>query len=270
MKVSDLFYRAVKNVYKIADSSFTLSAFRSGDFDRNAEDPDYFATINSISLPINEAVARLSNLDRIPWRTASIEKIGYADTQYVKNGTLRLPISEFREIYFGGYDVKDVKSVYVGNERGNYETLYFWVEADCLCIDISRLRFREEVLKDSNGDPILDGEGNNEYDFYFLTPVQVQFSINVEPLEIDTFRKETSADDDWYDEEADFDLNARYGITNEMCFYAIEYSYGAMMEDDDAEVAALHISRAEQYFSNLDSPNKPIAQSAVAAKRRMP
>lgn len=64
MKLSLLVYNVVKNVKYLDDFGFTYEAFKKGDFDG---DQDYSNSINNAFAPINEAIHRLSDRDKIPF-----------------------------------------------------------------------------------------------------------------------------------------------------------------------------------------------------------
>ena len=65
MKLSKLVYLTVKNTVYLDDNSFTYDEFLKGSFDGSA---DYGMYINNSLLPINEAIARLNDLDRIQYK----------------------------------------------------------------------------------------------------------------------------------------------------------------------------------------------------------
>ena len=65
MKLSKLAYLCIKNVVYFDDSSFTYEEFLKGTF---KDSPDYSVNINNVYTPLNEAIARLSDLERIPYR----------------------------------------------------------------------------------------------------------------------------------------------------------------------------------------------------------
>ena len=64
MLLSKLVFLAVKNVIYLNDTSFNYEDFCAGDFDN---DIDYATNINNVFSPLNEAISRLSDLDRIPY-----------------------------------------------------------------------------------------------------------------------------------------------------------------------------------------------------------
>lgn len=73
-----------------------------------------------------------------------------------------------------------------------------------------------------------------------------------------------------FDEEneinVDVDLMERYNIDDGMCSYIIEYIQGKLLEDIAPELANMHITRAEQYFNDLDTPQTEFAQTHIKVK----
>ena len=64
MLLSKLVFLSVKNVIYLSDTSFNYHGFCDGDFDN---DIDYATNINNVFSPLNEAIARLQDLDKIPY-----------------------------------------------------------------------------------------------------------------------------------------------------------------------------------------------------------
>lgn len=62
MNLSELVYQCVKNVKYLEDDGFTRETFLNGDYDN---DTDYANSINNVFTPLNEAVQRLSDLNKI-------------------------------------------------------------------------------------------------------------------------------------------------------------------------------------------------------------
>ena len=69
MKLSELTYDVVKNVVYYEDAGFTYQAFLDKDFDN---DQDYANQINNAMAPINEAVHRLSDRNKILFPVVSV------------------------------------------------------------------------------------------------------------------------------------------------------------------------------------------------------
>ena len=72
MKLSKLAYLCIKNVVYFDDSSFTYEEFLKGTF---KDSPDYSVNINNVYTPLNEAIARLSDLNRIPYRVEECDVV---------------------------------------------------------------------------------------------------------------------------------------------------------------------------------------------------
>ena len=104
MKLSELVYLVVKNVKYLEDAGFTYQAFVSGEYD---SDQDYANTINNAYTPINEAIHRLSDRNKIAFRTQKLN---------TKEGGL--------VDYFTAYDVKKVKAVFCVSD-GDYYSMPF-------------------------------------------------------------------------------------------------------------------------------------------------
>ena len=69
MKLSELTYDVVKNVVYYEDAGFTYQAFLEKDFDN---DQDYANQINNAMTPINEAIHRLSDRNKILFPVVSV------------------------------------------------------------------------------------------------------------------------------------------------------------------------------------------------------
>ena len=78
MLLSKLVYLSIKNVLYQNDYSFTYENFMNGSFD---DDIDLSMQINNVFSPLNEAIARLSDLDRIPYRFARIRPSQYGEVE---------------------------------------------------------------------------------------------------------------------------------------------------------------------------------------------
>lgn len=72
MKLSTLAYDVVKNVKYLDDFGFTYNAFIEGKYDG---DPDYSNSINNAFAPINEAIHRLSDMDKVAFEVEAMPVI---------------------------------------------------------------------------------------------------------------------------------------------------------------------------------------------------
>lgn len=206
MKLSELTYQVVKNVKYLEDAGFTYEAFVNGDYDA---DQDYSNSINNAISPINEAIHRLSDRNKILFKVVPLG---------VPNGAL-LDISQVKNI-------KKVKSVFYA--RGS---------------EYMRVGFREY-----GGD-------------YIMLESVLKCPIFIEYIEdIPSFHK-----NDVYDPEKDIDLRTK-GISETMCDYIIEYAQGKLQEPIAPELANLHVTRAEQYFDDLEEQQTGFSQTVVQKK----
>lgn len=72
MNLSKLVFLCVKNAIYYDDASFSFDNFKRGLHNGN---PDYATNINNVYLPLNEAIARLSDLERIPYKILEVNNI---------------------------------------------------------------------------------------------------------------------------------------------------------------------------------------------------
>ena len=70
MLLSKLVFLCVKNVIYLDDSSFNYPGFCKGDFDN---DNNYSTAINNVFSPLNEAISRLQDLDKIPYVVGEVQ-----------------------------------------------------------------------------------------------------------------------------------------------------------------------------------------------------
>lgn len=106
MQLSKLVYEVVKNVKYLEDTGFTYEAFARGEYDN---DLDYKNSINNAFSPINEAIHRLSDRNKIKHK---IELIGKANN----NGIIDLDTL--------AYDINKIINVF-SLLNGNYVHVEF-------------------------------------------------------------------------------------------------------------------------------------------------
>ena len=106
MLLSKLVFLCVKNVIYLNDTSFNYPGFCSGDFDNNI---DYVTNINNVFSPLNEAIARLQDLDKIPY---VVEEIAPSEDR-----TIDLSLLEKQP--------RQIIGVAVVDTYGNYRKLAF-------------------------------------------------------------------------------------------------------------------------------------------------
>lgn len=94
MQLSKLVYEVVKNVKYLEDTGFTYEAFVRGEYDN---DLDYKNSINNAFSPINEAIHRLSDRNKIKHK---IELIGKANKNGIIDlGTLAYDINKIINVF---------------------------------------------------------------------------------------------------------------------------------------------------------------------------
>ena len=210
MKISELTYQVVKNVKYIDDIGFTYEAFINKEYDA---DQDYSNSINNAMTPINEAIHRLSDRNKIAFEVASAG----------------IPTNSLVDISNFSKRIKKIKSVfYMSN--GEYQKVGYREYAKGW-IFISR------VLK---------------------APLYVQYIQDIPSFKLD----------DIYSIDKDVDLE-QIGINDTMCSYIIEYAQGKLQEIIAPELANMHITRAEQYFDDLDEQQTPFYQNLITKKYRI-
>lgn len=75
-------------------------------------------------------------------------------------------------------------------------------------------------------------------------------------------------EDDNVIEQRDIDLKD-FGISDTMCSYIVEFCQGKLLEPIAPELANLHLTRAEQYFNDLDSRQTSFYQKQISNKYRI-
>jgi hypothetical protein len=220
MLLDKLVYLAIRSVYKLDDDSFTLKSLLSKDAVANS---DYSMQVSNVFIPLNEAIQRLSNLDKIPWKVEDV-------------GTVAL-------------DVASIKLSKLSNKYDRIVSVY----------QLLNNRYVETISWKVLGDSILlFGDWDPSLDVYVQYRQQIPNFSDSDLVEL--------ADDGT---DSNIDLNDVYGISENMCAYIIEYVTGSLLEQDSPSLANLHLSRAEQYFANLDSMNTEVIQSKVEAVHRI-
>lgn len=209
MKISEITYQVVKNVKYLEDIGFTYEAFVNKEYDN---DQDYTQSIVNAMAPINEAIHRLSDRNKIAFQVVSVG---------VPNNSL-VDITQVSR-------VKKIKSMFY-MEKGDYETVGF---REC-------------------------GKGYVFIERVFKKPLFMQFVEDIPPFKMS----------DIYEEDKDIDLSI-IGINETMCDYIIEYAQGKLQEPIAPELANMHITRAEQYFDDLDEQQTVFTQKVVAKKFRI-
>ncbi len=211
MTLSELAYHVVKNVKYYEDPGFTLASFRAGDFDA---DPDYANSINNALAPINEAIHRLSDRNKLQCRVATL-------------GEQLALLADISSVPM----VKRVRNAFFMTAAG-YE----------------RVGFREL----NRGQLLLDSLKSGTF--------CIEYWVDVPNLQ-----KQWSDNLGNYIAANDPDLS-QFGVNETMCGYVVEYAQGKLLEPIAPELANMHVTRAEQYFDDLEEPSTPFNQPVVERK----
>lgn len=221
MKLSELVFEIVKNVKYLEDSNFMYESFIRGEFDN---DPDYANSINNVFAPLNEAIHRLSDLNKIRFIT---EKLPTPD----KNGLI--------DISFIAYDIKTIINVFT----------------------LSKGQYTHVEYREFGKDKLL------LQDFCCSKELYVEYVQDIKHFSKNDIYYAEGSDEEILDQR-DVDLK-EYGITDTMCSYIIEYGQGKLLEPIAPELANLHLTRSEQYFSDLDTRQTSFNQKAIKNKYRI-
>ena len=106
MKLSNLVFECVKNVKYLDDQNFTYNSFLSGEYDTV---DDYSNSINNVFTPLNTAIHRLSDRNKIG---SKVESVNFPNNENI------LDISSFKN------DVKRIVNVFTLN-NGQYNRCNF-------------------------------------------------------------------------------------------------------------------------------------------------
>ena len=232
MHLTELAYNCVKNVSLFDDNGFTLEKFIEINTESSSEDYfDYDVAINNVFAPINEAIARLSDLDRIPCRVEQMS---------VTNGVIDLST-------LTTHPAKEVVNVAIYDSDA-----HDYIKLNTRPFGINKVLITNPYNLTSNKVFVEYKE-----DIKHFTSTDMKASVS--------FDDESGYNISWNN---DVELT-EYGITNSMCNYIIEYSKGVLMEQIDASLANMHITRAEQYFNNIRVAGQSFSQQVVTKKYRI-
>lgn len=223
MKLSLLAYQVVKNIKYLQDFNFTYEAFRKGEYNN---DSDYSNSINNLFAPINEAIHRLSDMQKIK---TVIDFVGVLEN---KNFLSLKPITK---------NIKSIVSVF-----------YMYNNQYCK-VDFRELGADKLLILNTNLIP-----SNATFYVQYFEDIK-HFS----PLDI-AYVEQVNTDDYSITILEDNDVELKdYGITDTMCSYIIEYCQGKLQETIAPELANLHLTRSEQYFNDLESQQTFFEQSSI-------
>lgn len=205
MLLSKLVFLSVKNVIYLNDPSFNYDGFLQEDFDN---DIDYAQNINNVFTPLNEAITRLSDLERIPYIVEEVK--------VESDRTIDLTKCEHK--------IRRVVNVAQVGTDGSF-------------VKLGHVMFGKNKVR-------------------ITSPFSSYNKIYIEyKQDIPAFSR--------VDFEEDIDLSEEYGIDEAMTNYIMEYVQGKLSEPLAPELANMHITRAETYFSNIPTVQSSFPQINV-------
>lgn len=220
MKLSKLVYLCVKNVILYDDESFSYDGFIKGKFNGN---PDYATSINNVFSAINQAISRLSDLERLPYRVEEITLEDYA-----------FNISDLE------HNLKEIVAIAYIDSYKNITPLAFDIVGNQVIVKgvVSNAKVHVEYKED----------------IFFIQGESYYYEYTVDELGEDTLI--TSKDIELRD----------LGINDQMCNAIVEYAKGVLNEGVETVLANMHMTRAEQYFVNINPVRSALAQTVVVKK----
>ena len=231
MKLSKLVFLCVKNVLYLNDSSFNYMSFLRQDFDA---DPDYDTNINNVFTPLNEAIARLSDLERIPYKLEQVKFESNSKTIDLKNLT---QVSEDKV----AIKVKEVCGVGQFLNGRPFLLAYKQIGDKVIVIDDLADRSQPVYIEYKEDIPYFDRDNIPAKD------------PDTQDVRVDTSGNPTP----------DVDLKEEYGLNDSMCNFVIEYVKGKLEEPIAPDIANMHLTRAEAYFSNIRTVRPVFVQRVV-------
>lgn len=224
MNLSKLVYLCVKGTtYFDNYGNFTYDQFMDGNF---TNDPDYATAISNVFIPLNEAISRLNDMDKLP----------YAISEVTPNDNV-VDISALN-----AKEVINFGQVYVDKI---YNTAQYY-----------RLEYRpfgtnKYILKAYNR-PSIYGS------------VLCEYKKDIPQFDMSYISYDPEEEQDYDETEAtDVDLK-EYGITDSMTPYIQEYVKAMLLEQIDPSLANMHRTVAEQYFANIRQVMSSFSQPRIA------
>ena len=237
MKLSRLVYLCIKNVNYYDDDSFTYDFFVTEGIKEASNYSDYSVAIHNVYTPLNEAIQRLSDLERIPYKVVDVAKSNISGN-----------LVDLTEL---DVNIKEV----IGVATTKYDRLPF------APYGIGKIRLLRPYL------PYAKSVFGNDTDEGLLVEYKEEIPVFNED---ETFPMLDNDNGDYVldNEESiinDYELTT-FGINNAMCQYIIEYVQGKLEEQIDPSLANMHLTRAEQYFQNLKPSTSAFNQEVVHKK----
>lgn len=220
MKLSKLVYLSIKNVILYDDESFDYNSFIQGKFNGH---PDYATSINNVFSAINQAISRLNDLERLPYRVDKITLNDYA-----------FNISDLE------HNLKEIVAIAYIDSYKNITPLTFEILGNQVIVKgvVSNAKVHVEYKED----------------IFFIQNESYYYEYTVNELGEDTLI--TSKDIELRD----------LGINDQMCNAIVEYAKGVLNEGVETVLANMHMTRAEQYFMNINPVRSGLSQTVVVKK----
>lgn len=232
MNLSKLTYLCVKEAMYLDDRAFTYDNFMNGEYN---DAVDYSKNIFYAMSPINEAIARLSDTDKIPLIVRKMD---------IENGYI---------VYGDELRIKSIVSIASPNSNG-YSKIAFRDLGKFINEDGDKENRIMLISTPTTRNLVKDVDGNIAGIGLVSKPIKdvlVAYKEDIKYFDLSDI-----------EDGNDVDLRT-YGITDAMCNFIMEYAKGKLMEDVDANLSVLHTNRAEQYFSAIDTFQNPFEQTKV-------
>lgn len=193
-------------------------------------DPDYAQSINNVFSPLNTAISELSDLERIPY---IVEKVNLQNNAF----SLSSLSKKVKEIVAIAYIDKDTGEI----------------------VPVPYVRFVDamRINKFVNGDVYVEykeaipylGIGENKYEYRYSPE-----------LNDDGTRELITS--------KDIDMNT-FGIDDNMCVKITEYIKGELSEGTMSELGNMHVTRAMQFFADINITKSQLRQTVVQKQYRI-
>lgn len=229
MLLSKLVFLCIKNVIYLDDSSFNYDGFLQEDFDN---DIDYATNINNVFSPLNEAISRLNDLERIPYQIHEVH--------IAADRTIDLSVCQ-RQVGNHNVGVKRVVGVAQIFADGSYKKL----------AHTSFGKGKVRVIS-----PFSTAGLNSK--------IFVEYKEN-----IPVFERGDLVQVQVGEEDTNIELFEEFGIDEGMAQFIIEYVQGKLLEPIAPELANMHITRAEAYFANIGAVQPSFPQQSVEKTYRV-
>lgn len=193
-------------------------------------DPDYATNINNVFSPLNMAISELSDLERIPY---IVDKVNIENNAFSLS-SLSKKVKEIVAIaYIDQYTGEIVPVPY--HKFGNAIRLTRPVNGDVY------VEYKQLI-------PYLGIGNENNYEYIYS------------PLNNDGTRTLLSSHDVEMED---------YGINDHMCTKIMEFIKGELNEGVASDLGNMHVTRAMQFFADIDVVRSELRQTVVQPKYKI-